>query len=340
MCWQDYDLSMDNQIVDKYFEHQNFSPHIQACLERVCASTGFMPEAEIKRRCIYDPNKVWRVCMAGQYEGHPAVLRLENIQLEVDDEDIRQQFRLQCGHTGVRPPHTYFSQKFDPGKGFAFCIEELIQGRPLFEASKDPDTAVKNFLPFYRLLRETVRHPFWEKPQITELEFSSGQMRQWYDLAFKKYPERTTRLAPITNKLRGRLISHTPETDLRFQHAHLTGEDIMLNEQGEYIVFANHFWSWRQNGYDITFPIWSMWLHLPQEQRSPEQIRHITETWMDAIYESTRDLLNPKDVELMLLNRLYGALLLDVPAKLNYESAENVEKLEKALISEAERLLG
>lgn len=340
MCWQDYDLSMDNQIVNKYLEHPDFSPHLQACLEQVCASTGFIPETEIKRRCIYDPNKVWRVCVAGHYQGRPAVLRLENLKLEVDDEQIRQQFRLQCGHSGVRPPQTYFAQAYDPEKGFAFYIEELIQGRPIFDAAQDPDTAVKKFLPFYRLLRETVRHPFWEKPQTTELEFSGQQMGQWYDLAFKKYPERTTRLAPITDKLRGRLISHTPDTHLRFQHAHLTGNDVYLNEQGEYIVFANHFWSWRQNGYDITFPIWHMWLQLPVEKREAQAIKNITQTWMDAVYDSVRDLINPKDVELMLLNRLYGALLLDVPAKLNYEPAEQVDQLENALISEAERLLG
>lgn len=334
----------DNEIVSKYAEHQGFGPELEWDIADIADQTGFQPEGEVQRRTIYDPNKAWRVRIAGTFQGKPTLLRIENLKLESDEEAIRAAFREQASGSRVRPPHTYLTAPFDAAKGYAFSIDERVDGRILFDPAKHPMFAIANFIPFYRELRHAVTKPFWENAGGDARAFSQTQLAKWLELAETMHPEHTQTMRPMIERLRERIMETLPEKPLQFMHAHLSGWDVRLvetGEQSEYVVFANHFWSWRQASYDIAFPMWGQWMALPMERRTAQDMEAITTAWIGAAYFELRELMDDDDIHPMILNRLYGSLLLDIPAKRSQpgESDESIAALEQAFLAEAERVL-
>jgi hypothetical protein len=328
---------MRNVIIEHWKTHQDLGPWIAQAVEDICRATGFQVDGELNRRTIYDPNKTWRIRYSGRYKNQPALLRVENIRLEVDEEIIRAQFRKQCEGTRVRPPRTFLQASFKDAKGYAFSIDEFVEAPALFEAWGSSEKAVHAFVPFYRELQSAVREPFWEGTDEDANGFSQDQMKRWTELAREKNPEAIDRHAPLLGRLKAALQERV-EGPLRFMHAHLAGADVRV-KGGEYIVFANHFWSWRQSGYDICFPIWGQWMALPKEKRRGEAIMEITETWLKAVGNELSDLASVDQVRTLLFNRLYGSLILDIPARRQFEDASSVDALELAFVQEAERLL-
>lgn len=332
----------DNQTVAKFAEQKDLGACLQDIANQIAETTGFILDGgEVQRRTLYDPNKTWRVRLSGTYQEKPALLRIENLKLEQDEETIRQAFRQQAMGSRVRPPVTYTTRPFDDEKGYAYSIDEAVGGEVLFDQTGSPVEAAKAFSVFYRLLRSAVSQPFWENEQGDVKTFSTQQADTWRSIAEKKDPEHTKHIWPLVERLREVMLNDLTDHAMRFQHPHLAGSDVRRNAAGEYVVFANHFWSWRQPGYDVTFPLWHQWMSLPVGRRTPEAIQEITETWLHMIRTDLADLVDIADVRPMLFNRLYGSLLLDIPAKIHGEgeTKETVQALEDACKAEAERLM-
>ncbi len=228
------------------------------------------------------------------------------------------------------------SEPFDETKGYAYTVDEYVDAPSLFDPAGSPETAAESFAPFYRELRKTVTKPFWDIPDTSRAAFAKQQLKTWTELARKRNPEWIDRYAHILCRLKGPLQQEGDA--LIFMHPHLSGADVRMSGN-EWIVFANHFWSWRQPGYDIAFPLWGQWLALPPEKRTPEHVARITDAWMDMAERELSGIVSPSDVRLMLLNRLYGSLILDIPAKEKTEDPDAVEALASACEAEANRLL-
>lgn len=329
---------MDNQIVSKFFDHPDFTPYVDGAVRQVCKEYGFDPTGIVHKRHIYCPDKLWRVRIKGVWQKLPAMLRIENMRLESDEEKIRQAFRVQCKGAKVRPPETYVARPYDETRGYAFSIEEYVDGEPLFDPASAPESAW-SFAPFYRELRNAVYEPFWDCPEIDASAYSVAKMAEWHLIAARKFPERTQSLDKVVSRLMAHSLDLLGDSPLRFQHAHLAGDDIRESKHGDWVVFANHFWRWGQAGYDVMLPMWSMWLSLPHERRNAKEVSHITDIWLTMCRDSLSDLISPDETLSMVLNRLYGALLVDVPAKHGSEKAEHTQALEEALLDESERIL-
>lgn len=340
----------DNDVLSHYSEHSNFTDEdVQRALKEVSDITGFEPKGESQRRFLYQRDKTWRVRIAGLLDGQPASLRLENMQLETDEEAVREAFRAQSTER-VRPPKSFTSAPYDAARGYAWSIDEDAGERVLFEPGGDPLIAVQAFVPFYTALRQAVRTPFWPAPmhffrtsdtptETRSTIFTQQQLARWRGLAEDRNPEALVRHRPLLDRLETAMLKGVTRQPLRFMHAHLAGSDVRLAADGAYVVFANHFWSWRQPGYDIAFAIWNQWMALPDERRTADGVREATEIWLAAIQASLADFADVRHVRTMLLNRCFGSLILDIPAKLERESPESVEALERAIIAEAEWLL-
>lgn len=332
----------DNQTVAKYGEHQDLAPKLEQIAGTVAAETGFVLDGgEAQRRTLYDPDKVWRVRLTGTYQDMPALLRIENLQLEQDEEEIREAFRKQALGHRVRPPMTYLARPFDATKGYAFSIDERVEGEKLFDPSGSPEIASAAFAPMYRELRNAIREPYWPDEAGDAKTFSQQQAETWRKVAEQKTPEHTAMIWPFVERVRDAMLARMTDASLRFQHAHLAGSDVQVLSDGSWVVFANHMWSWRQPGYDVFFPLWHQWMALPMDRRTPETIRQITDVWMRMIEVELSDLVRMDEVYPMLLNRLYGSFLLDIPAKIYTpgETTETVQHMEDLLWSEAKRLL-
>lgn len=332
---------MKNAIIEKGATHVGLSKEDVDRIEReVSSETGFAADGEVQRRFIYDPDKTWRVRIRGTFEGKPAQLRIENLKLEIDEESIREKFRAQVAGSKVRPPLTYQTRSFDDAKGYGWSLDEDVGGKSLFDPSGSAAEAVAAFVPFYRAYRDAVREPFWPASEGDAVAFTRAQLEKWEEIARSQDPVRVNRFSDMAERLKGAMLGRLTGKPLVFQHAHLTGNDVRIAADGAYVVFANHFWSWRQPGYDVSFSIWGQWLALPDGKRTPDAVKAITSAWLDAVERDLEDLVAPDAVLTMLLNRLYGSLLLDIPAQRHQRSPESVAALETACIAEADRLLG
>ena len=325
----------DNQIIDKFSQQGDLSPRLAEITGTVCRETGFVLGEELHRRFIYEKNKTWRVKYGGMYKDKPAVLLIDGMKHEEDEEVIRIAFREQAKGSRVRPQMTFIHQAFDEVKGYGFTIEERVDGPMLYAPDENPEIASAAFAEFYRELKKTVSKPFWPNAQGTALEFSMKQLDKWEKLSAEKDPGVVEKMKPFLDRLREGIARGMEGRGLEFVHPHLCGPDIWLGSDGEYIVFVNHFWSWRQPAYDTAFPIWHQWMHLPIEKRSPEDMKRITEAWMK------QELADPIALRAMLLNRVFGSLILDLPAKakLAPENNETVAPLYQAFMAEGERLM-
>lgn len=352
----------DNNVLSHYDEHHNFTDaQIARAVAEISERTGFVAQGEIHRRTLYDADKTWRIRFAGTWMGLPAILRLENLKLETDEEAMRQAFRLQANDL-VRPPKTRAFALFDPEKGYGWSLDECVDGTPLFASTEDPTAAARAFHVFYDALRLTVRTAFTQPPmnpdgsEMLADEFTRTQIAKWRALAEHRDPEVLTRHATLLERIEAVMLRRYRYRALQFMHAHLSGSDVRVVPTGEYVVFANHFWSWRQPGYDLAFAIWGQWMALPVARRTSWGIQAITKAWMSAcssmMVDDADDLddpgsspgatnvwLNREDVCVMLLNRCYGSLILDIPAKLGHEPPASVAALGSAVVAEAERLL-
>ncbi|MFZ2804518.1 MAG: hypothetical protein WA001_04800 [Patescibacteria group bacterium] len=335
---------MRNDIVKEFPNHPNFTDDAVAqAVAAISAETGFVSaDHEIQRRFIYDRNKTWRVRIEGTFQGKKAILRVENLKLEVDEEMIRQKFRLQAAGSKVRPPMTYATQPFDEAKGYAYSIDEFVDGEALFLPTMQPERPARDFVRFYRELRGAVTKPFWPQADADAEVYSKAQLDKWTELARSQDPELVTRHEPLLGKLRAAILAGMHGRTLGFVHPHLAGTDVRFKRaEGEYIVFANHFWGWRQPGYDLAFPIWGQWMALPVGHRTHENVASITDAWTARITDELSGFVLPEAVRVMLLNRVYGSLILDLPAlsRREGETAESVAPLIAAFIAEGERLL-
>jgi hypothetical protein len=333
----------ENDILGSAIEHSGFSDEdIQSAIEQISADTGFEAKDEIQRRYIYDRSKTWRVRIAGLYQGKPAVLRIENLKLNIEEEQAREAFRQQVKERkgNVRPPDTYAFVSFDESRKHGWSIDESVPGPMLFDPEGDPEFAADRFCSFYRELRRAVPRAFWSGPSDPDQQtFLVEQLHKWELLSREKYHDQHVRHFDILVELERTLLSARLNA-FRFQHAHLAGSDVRLGFNGVHIVFANHFWTWRQEAYDVAFPIWNQWLALSDDQRTPEQVARITTTWLTGVGSNLKGLIREEDLRLMLLNRIFGSLLLDAPAQCEHRSPDSIRALEIALVAEARRLLG
>lgn len=286
----------------------------------------------------YLPGKTWRRRMLGTVQGKPVSLRIDTHKLPVEEETIRDKFRAQIGVGTlfpVRPPQTYDWQPFDGKKGYGWSLDEIGGEQPLFLPDADPGQAAEAFLTMYHELHSAIRKPFWHPDIATASELSRLQAVEWRAKSKELIPGLAEKHADLLNRLEHAFVSLQEGVPTYFMHAHLAGTDVRVKDN-QYIVFANHFWSWRQPGYDIAFAIWWQWMGLPIERRSAEAVRGITEQWLEHIRAERPDYL--KGVRAMLLNRCFGSLLLDIPLKQS-ESVQDRQALEQAMVAEAERLL-
>ncbi len=216
---------MENDIVSKFLSHQDFNPTLKASIDQVCDQYGFKPVAIISQRNIYQPDKAWRFRIQGSWQDRGAVLRIENLKLEIDEEDIRQAFRAQCVGRKVRPPETYLSQPFSQALGYGFSIEEIVHGQDLFDPAGEPQAAFA-FSLFYRELRTAVTKPFWGPPTEDAKEYSIKQADKWFKLAMEVYPGHTNKIGSLAMRLRDRILDGLEGKALSFQHALLSQNPI------------------------------------------------------------------------------------------------------------------
>lgn len=315
-------------------------PTLAQALSILSKELGFTPNpGNPASRQVYLAAKTWRQRFFGMIGDKPVSLRIDSHRLPVEEETMRDKFRSQIGIGRIfpiRPPNTYDWQPFDARKGYGWSLDEIGGDDPVFRPDQDPAQASRAFLEMYHELRSAIRTPFWHVDIASAAELSQQQVALWRARSSELVPGYAEKHASLLERLEQAFVSQQQGVKTCFMHAHLAGPDVR-RKNGEYLVFANHFWSWRQPGYDIAFAIWSQWMSLSFERRTPSEVAHITNVWLQYFQKERPDYA--KGVKAMLLNRCFGSLLLDIPLKYERESPEVIQVLETAIVAEAKRLL-
>lgn len=316
------------------------SERIQGILDEIAKETGFVPEREVHRRTIYTPDKVWQVRYVGTWKGERICARIEALQMETDREVLSAMFADACQDDGIRPPRLVWKIPFSEARGYGYVFEEYVEGVPLYDPSGDPALAAARFFTFYRRLRQAFPAPFLPGEGVpTARVFTETQTEGWRTLAEQSFPEAYDRHRTLTERLLDRMLDLIEGFSLRPMHPHLSGGDVRVRFDASYAVFGMQYLSFRQEAYDAAFPLWTLWLARPADAWTAKAIADVTETWRGVVQRVVPDLVPMQAFEAMCLNRLYGSLLLDVPAMSQAQGDTAIAPLEAALVAEAERLL-
>ena len=240
-------------------------------------------------------------------------LKVDNLDTGVNEEVIRQQFRaVQTQH--VRPPHTYVYEPYSVERGYGFMLEEVVDAPVVFHADDHPEVAAKAFARFYSFLQEVLAKPFIARPDTTAKAFSEEQYDGWLSVATRSWSADFAARKALADKAFERSLALMEDTPLVFMHPHLSGSDVQVQNDSVYIVHANHFWGWRQPMYDLAFPVWGQWMALPRDKRGIGEVAKIANAWREVLRRELGESFDEQAWESQLLNRIYGSVLLDLPA--------------------------
>ena len=318
---------MSNKITEKYFTQSDFSEREVEVLAVATAETGFVVEKEIFRGMIYDQNKVGSLIYKGKLGDKSAVLKLQGLKPEVDEVDIIQHLNKQNQSKFVRLPIIYSHKPWNQESQYGYTISEYIDAPKIFEMPFASKEEMKNFAYFYQEYCKSGLTKPWFEPETTDsLVFTKHRVDNW-----RKISEHKKRLVagdylPYLEKYYALAEKHLPSVPMVFCHGHLTANDIYCLPDNSFVLLSNLFWSYRPKWYDLTFNIWSCTINIRDTSYTFEQLLEYIEKWL-AIYCSIPSVQQDKDFErkinIILLERIIGAILVDLGANDFYEKEEN-----------------
>jgi len=303
---------MSNKITEKYFTQKDFSKNLTPILKHITYKTGFCIGQEIWRGLIYDNDKVGSIIFSGKYKSKPAILKIQGLKPELDEIDIYRSFSLYNKSTKIRLPSLYASHRWNKRDGFGYLIQEPLTGKPIFKMPLATQGQINSFASFYNEYRtKTVVRPFW-KTKIEPQKFFTSRLNNWIKICQHKKLWDTKEMASRVEQFK-KLISATKPIPFVFSHGHLTANDI-YQQNNQFMLLSNLFWSWRPKYYDLAFNIWACLLKLPPNTPFKKALRLIND-WEDA-YKTIPWVKKQNDFDklfsLMLFERLIGSIVVDL----------------------------
>ncbi|MFZ5365039.1 MAG: hypothetical protein ACOZBH_02465 [Patescibacteria group bacterium] len=318
---------MSNKIIEKYFSQANFADREEEVLRQVLTETGFKIEKEIFRGVIYKKEKVGSLIYKGEYQGRPAVLKLQGLKPEVEEAEILKRFLDQNGSAKVRVPALYASQGWDEATGYCYLITEYIDAPKIFEMPFASNEETRDFADFYQEYRTSVlTKPWLESESLDAVKFSMDRVENW-----QKISESVSRLKkedyePYLEKYKELAAKHFASVPMVFSHGHLTADDIYKMPNGQYVILSNLFWSYRPEWYDLAFNIWACLLKIRDVNYSFEEMIEYVNKWLDVYRQIPVVKLDPdfeRKMRVLLLERTMGSILVDLGAGDFYGEEKN-----------------
>lgn len=309
---------MTNHITGKYFEPNDFAERIPKILEIVCRTTGFVPQDEIFRGCIYDREKVGSVIHRGLWQGKAAVLKLQGLKIETDEASILKGFNAQNRSRLVRVPEVFTHEPWDDAQGYSYILSEFVDAPPIFEMPTASLEQIGDFCRFIQEYRENcVREPWLPKPDASALDFTLTRVANWRRICEHKgrltkadYAERYDLFVELAKR-------HLAHEELTFCHGHLTANDILKPPSGGYVLLSNLFWGWRLPWYDLAFNLWACSLRQQPSLIGYGDILDEIGLWRSAYKNMPVVQADPdfnRRFDFVMLERTLGAILADLGA--------------------------
>lgn len=308
---------MSNKITGKYFGHANFADHEKRVLEEITIKTNFQSEKEIFRGQIYDKDKVGSLIYKGVWRNRPAVLKIQGLQIDVDEIDIISRFNDQNKSAIIRLPKLFDGAKWNEQDGYGYLLLEYIDASQIYQPPFASQEQIQEFCAFYQEYKtKCLRESFFEREpnEQSSLVFTAQRISYWTQIAQTK-----GHLAEVEVKNVEKFLSlagrHLPSIKMEFMHGHLTYNDVFKLSDKEYVLMSNLFWSYRPEFYDTTFHLWAGIKSLRKQSVTVERVNEYLQNWLEE-YKKLPVVLQDADFErkfnIMMAERCLGALLVDI----------------------------
>jgi hypothetical protein len=327
LIWYDKGENMSNKITEKYFKQTDFSTQAAAVLTQVSEETGFVAEKEIWRGVIYDKNKVGSLIYRGVWQNKPAVLKLQGLKPEIDEQEMVEKFNAQNKSRRARLPEIYLSEPWNEKRGYGYLICEYLDAPLIFKMPFASSDEMRDFVNFYQEYRElSLTKPWLPADQLNSLDFTRQRVEHWQKISEAKGRLKASDYIPYLNRYYSLIDKNSASVPMVFCHGHLTANDIFKLPNGSYVLLSNLFWSYRPQWYDLAFNLWACFLNIRDVNFSFNDLIKYLESWLEVYREIPvvkADADFSRKIYLSLLERTIGAILVDLGASETFERPEN-----------------
>ena len=305
---------MNNNVVTKYFSYQRTEEEARILTEKIAKEINFVIKDKIFAGKIYDQDKIGSYIVKGIYDGKPAVLKAQLLELPIDEVEIMNKFSEQNLSKIIRLPKIYLHKIFDQKIGYGYVVSEYIDYPFIYQNAFATETEKNDFLFFY----EEYRNHCLNKQFISEQEYEDNpadffkeRIEKWVSIAIAKND-----LADLALEIKNdfiKIIGGVDFVKFDFQHGHLTQFDIYRGKN-EYVLLSNLFWAYKPDWYDATFHLWGGVKSNVDLSITSEKVVDYIEDWRHSYHSISaikKDEMFDKKFALLLMERCVGAAIVD-----------------------------
>lgn len=326
-----------NTLSDKYLSFNGVSDEEQKRItEHIAKETDFEIRELIFTGTLYTAKKVGSLIYAGVWAGQKAVLKIQFLRHDLDEEQITKWFKAQNRSIQIRFPYLLLFSPWEAGRGYGYHISEFIENadQPFYQVPFCTDAEMEKFCRFFEEYKtNAVREPLMPKPFYLKTHlFTVARVHKWAEISkaagrledhqYKRYLKDYYRM----------IIKHLSffnSWPIVFCHRHLGPFDIKPQPNGQIIITSNLMWGWAPEWYELGFNIWSCLLRIRKKDGIDVlQAAEYIDRWFTA-FERMSVVKDPsfrKKMIFLMSERIIGSILVDIGAHDDFKGTENEEE--------------
>lgn len=304
-------------ISDAFNTGADMSKREEEIVEDILKTSSFKPEEVIWRSSYWGTSQIGAVHYRGEYNGKPAVLKIQGVKPDVSEIDMIRRFAEQNRSKIIRPPILFYTIPWADNKGFEALIMEYVSGPKVLE-SKRLQTK-ENIHEFYNVYKEYKTNclpltPWLPRPQPLNYQEVLEKLITTSEKAYPNDPRKKLGDLDLAKQAYTVLAKVYSGKQLEFMHGHFSVEDLLRS--GEHIViFSNLFWKYRVPFFDAIFGYhWFMFELSHVDGITPAQIEEQRGLWLEEIFSLpfiTGSSDNTLLIKAVLLERAVAGFILD-----------------------------
>ena len=314
---------------------------IQRALKYVESTYGFssIDHSSLFSGVYYDSKKVGSfIAKVKDKDGNMVVLKLQLHPLPFDEGFIIRHIEQNLKTNKMRPVKILHDQPWSEALGFGYVVFEDISSLPNLwnhTPTEDEDRNLhKKFIEEFYASVLPIKSPWIEKPQMSIQEKLLEAFKHFQEIAKNSSHKhiREEDLTPFIDTYLTIIASEKINPEITFTHGHLSGYDVKYDEQNnQFILMANLYWSWRPKYYERVFPIWVDLMHIQNASLPFEEFLTRVMAW---VHLWPKEITNSQAFWFLLLERSMLTIMLDLGAS----EWKNDEKKEKQALLESWKL--
>ncbi|OGL94738.1 hypothetical protein A2348_02355 [Candidatus Uhrbacteria bacterium RIFOXYB12_FULL_58_10] len=294
---------------------------IVRALKDIEAQYGYTPidESSLFAGVYYDSKKIGSLIIRVQNgNGGTAVLKLQLRSLPFDEGFIIRSLEKELKTDRVHPVKILHDNPWSKNRGFGYLIFEDISHLPNLwkntPTMQEDRVLHKEFISALNDSVLPIKQPWIEKPSSDLNEKILEAFKHFRNIAHDSSHHHIAdvELEPFTQKYFEIIEKQGFDGGIIFTHGHLSGYDVKHDQQNnQFILMANLYWSWRPENYELVFPIWVDLMQIRDTSLTFSSFLDRVMTWVEIWPE---EVAKDRNFWLMLLERSMLTIMLDLGA--------------------------